>query len=205
MLSSYRLGDLILLNLNEDEIEEMMSDFPTSFGSKYVLEKRKNPSENNVDIITRIVLEHIDAIEQTAPLPSDISDIIMIHLRLGDVMAGTTRHELQKRPLSINHLKQLVQSDETKKYVMGKCFFAKPSSTNYEECIVHSNLYLQSVLRELNAEHFDSGNADIDLCCAVKAKLFIQGRGYFSKLIVEIRKKMNLPNIETEVLSIVDY
>jgi len=54
-------------------------------------------------------------------------------------------------------------------------------------------------MNELNAEHFDSVNADIDLCCAVKSKLFIQGKGYYSKLIVEIRKKLNLQSIETRV------
>jgi len=53
------------------------------------------------------------------------------------------------------------------------------------------------VINELQAEYFNSGNADIDLCCAVKSKLFIQGMGYFSKLIVEIRKKLNLSSIET--------
>ena len=34
-------------------------------------------------------------------------------------------------------------------------FFAKPSSTNYEECI---NLF-----NELESEHFNSGNADVYL------------------------------------------
>jgi hypothetical protein len=51
----------------------------------------------------------------------------------------------------------------------------------------------------LRAEYFDSGNADIDLYCAVKSKIFIQGKGYFSKLIVEIRKRLNLYCIETAV------
>jgi hypothetical protein len=54
-------------------------------------------------------------------------------------------------------------------------------------------------LKELDAEHFDSKNADIDLCLAVKSKLFIQGRGFFSKLIVDIRNKLGLANIETKI------
>jgi hypothetical protein len=55
---------------------------------------------------------------------------------------------------------------------------------------------------EVNGEHFDSGNADIDLYCAIKSKIFIQGKGYFSKLIVEIRNKLNLINVETSVLTL---
>ena len=56
-----------------------------------------------------------------------------------------------------------------------------------------------NVITELQAEYFDSGNADIDLYCAIKSKIFIQGKGYFSKLIVEIRKRLNLYCIETAV------
>jgi len=60
-----------------------------------------------------------------------------------------------------------------------------------------SNEYLHNTIQQLNAIYFDYGNADIDLCLAVKSRLFIQGKGYFSKLIVEIRKQLNLNNIET--------
>jgi hypothetical protein len=99
--------------------------------------------------------------------------------------------------LEIDYIKSLVINDINPKYVIGKCFFAKPSSTNYEECINLSNKYLHNVINELEAKYFNSGNPDIDLYCAVKSKIFIQGKGFFSKLIVEIRKKLNLNSIET--------
>ena len=197
MISSYRLGDLLLVGLNEKEKNEILKEHPNSIGSKYILEKRNGNPNNNSDIITKIVLEHIE--QNIDFLPKDIADSTLIHLRLGDVVAGNTNHEKSKRPLNIDYIKSLVNNDTNKKYVIGKCFFAKPSSKNYEECIQLSNTYLQNVMNELNAEHFDSGNADIDLCCAVKSKLFIQGKGYYSKLIVEIRKKLNLHSIETRV------
>lgn len=195
MISSYRLGDLVLLSLNEDEENELLMDHPNSIGSKYILEKRKNNTFDNIDIITKIVLENTE--QNLDYLPKDITDSTVIHLRLGDVIAGNEWHEKLKRPLDIDYLKSLVINDTNKKYVIGKCFFAKPSSTNYEECINLSNIYLQNVINELHGEHFNSNNADIDLCCAIKSKLFIQGRGFFSKLIVEIRKKINLKSIET--------
>ena len=197
MISSYRLGDLVLLSLNETEKEEMLTDFPNSIGSKYILEKRNNSSGDNIDIITKIALEHLE--QNMELLPKDISDSTLIHLRLGDVIAGQEWHEKQKRPISKHYIKTLLEGDNNKKYVIGKCFFAKTSSTNYEDCINYSNVYLQNVINELNAEYFDSGNADIDLCCAIKSKVFLQGRGFFSKLIVEIRKKVKLTNIETSV------
>jgi len=194
MISSYRLGDLVLLELDEGTKNEILKHYPDSIGSKFILEKRKN-NDDNIDIITKIVLECIDK----TILPNDIADSTVIHLRLGDVIAGNQWHEKIKRPLELDHIKSLVSENVDKKYIIGKCFFAKPSSKNYKECIEKSNVYLQNVINELKAEYFDSGNADIDLFCAVKSKLFIQGKGFYSKLIVEIRKKLNLNSIETNV------
>jgi hypothetical protein len=195
MISSYRLGDLVLLHLSENEIDEILIEHPNSIGSKYILEKRNNSYSNNIDIITKIVMEQIE--QNLDFLPKNITDSTVIHLRLGDVIAGNEWHEKIKRPLKLDYIKTLVSNDNNQKYVIGKCFFAKSSSNNYEECINLSNKYLHNVINELKAEYFDSGNADIDLCCAVKSKLFIQGKGFFSKLIVDIRKKLNLKSIET--------
>jgi len=196
MISSYRLGDLVILGLDEYTQNEILTEYPNSIGSKYILEK-KNNNGNNIDIITKIVLKYIE--QNLDFLPKNIADSTLIHLRLGDVIAGNEWHEKIKRPLEIEYIKSLVLNDTNQKYVIGKCFFAKPSSTNYQECIDLSNEYLYNVINELQAEYFNSGNADIDLCCAVKSKLFIQGKGFFSKLIVEIRKKLNLNSIETNV------
>lgn len=195
MISSYRLGDLVFLDLTENEKTTLLREHPNSFGSKYILVKRNNPSYNNIDLITKIVMDHM--VKTVDFLPKNITDSTLIHLRLGDVVAGNKWHERIKRPLEIDYIKSLVSNDTNPKYVIGKCFFAGPSSKNYQECIDKSNKYLHSVINELQAQYFNSGNADIDLCCAVKSKLFIQGRGYFSRLICEIRKKLNLNNIET--------
>jgi len=195
MISSYRLGDLVLISLNENEQNDILTEHPNSIASKYILEKRNNTSCNNIDLITKIVMEHIE--QNLHFLPKNITDSTLIHLRLGDVVAGNEWHEKIKRPLEVEYIKSLVSNDSNPKYVIGKCFFAAPSSKNYEECINKSNEYLHNVINELQAEYFNSGNADIDLCCGVKSKLFIQGRGFFSKLIVEIRKRLNLNSIET--------
>lgn len=164
---------------------------------KYILEKRNNNNCNNIDLITQIVMENVE--QNLNLLPKNITESTLIHLRLGDVIAGNEWHEKIKRPLEINYFKSLIADDSNPKYVIGKCFFAEPSSTNYEECINASNEYLHNVINELQAEYFNSGNADVDLYCAVKSKIFIQGRGFFSKLIVEIRKNLSLHSIETSV------
>jgi hypothetical protein len=210
MLSSYRLGDLVLVNLNDSEQTEILNDHPNSIASDYILAQRDTANANvtKMDLITDIAVKHLQ--KYVDILPKDISESTLLHLRLGDVVAGTAWHERGKRPIDVEQIKQVVnrinrvnrsrhptQSNDSKTYVIGRCFFAKPSSINYDECIKLSNAYLQNVLNELHADHFDSGNADIDLCCALKANVFIQGRGFFSKLIVEIRKKLRLAVIET--------
>ena len=203
MISSYILWDLVLLELDENSKDIILKEHPDTIASKYILYKRNNNINNNdidsnINIITKIVLEYIETIFDY--LPKDIQDSTVIHVRLGDVVAGCQGHEIIKRPLEVNNIMTLLNNDNNKKYIIGKCFFAIPSSKNYDECINLSNKYLENVINSLKAKHFDSGNADIDLCCAIKSKLFLQGRGYFSQLIVYIRKKLNLENIENECL-----
>jgi hypothetical protein len=197
IISSYRLGDLVLVGLNEIEQNDILREHPDSIGSKYILEKIKNNYHDNVDLITKIIMENME--QNLDLLPKNITESTVIHLRLGDVVAGNEFHEKSKRPFEINYIKSLLADDINPKYLIGKIFFAKTSSTNYEECINLSNEYLNNMINELQAVHFNSGNPDIDLYCAIKSKKFLQGRGYYSKLIVEIRKKLNLISIETVV------
>ena len=79
-------------------------------------------------------------------LPIDISNSTLIHLRLGDVVCGYQGHEQIKRPFEIDYIQSLIPNNKDKKYIIGKCFFAKPSSTNYDECITASNKYLENAI-----------------------------------------------------------
>lgn len=187
MISAYRLGDLYAIGLSADEVSEILDQHPESIGAEYAI---ANPElRSRIDIVSSIAWRR--ASKYARMLPEDIDTSTVIHLRLGDVVAGTEYHERCKRPLSVEHLRRTVPSTADKTYIIGKCFFAAPSSTNYDECIRTSTQYLDDVLRDLNAEHFDGGTADADLCCAIKCKRFVQGRGYFSQLIVDIRKHMS--------------
>lgn len=184
-LSSYRLGDLVLLSLNQQEINEISRDFPNSIGASYIYQLSQNPSINKIDLITSIVRKKLE--ENYYLLPTDIKYSSLIHLRLGDVIAGNESHEIIKRPYSIKELKELVPKND-KIYIIGKPFFAKTSSKNYQECIQKSNEYLNDVILNLNGTYLNMGSADLDLLAGISAKTFIQGKGYFSKLIAEIRK-----------------
>jgi|LakMenE22Apr09ns_1017241.scaffolds.fasta_scaffold01501_3 hypothetical protein len=194
-LSNYRLGDLIYYPglFDNNLLHKIIKDYPDSFATKYIIYQSRN-HQDNLTVITNIVLDFIKNNKHL--LPDDIQDSTVIHLRLGDVIAGNTWHEKLKRPLDVNDMKELLVNDTNKKYVIGKQFYCDTSSTNYNECSLLSIKYLNEVLTSFNAIHLEN-TADIDLCCGVMAKQFFQGRGYFSKLIAEIRKKLNLPVIET--------
>jgi len=197
--SFYRLGDLLLCDLADIDQQYILDYHPNTIGAIYILEKRNNPDIDNIELITDIALVYSEKYEHL--FPKDISESTVIHLRLGDVVAGREWHEDLKRPFDKNYIKDLLKNDNNNRYVIGKCFFSTCSSTNYNECISKSNEYLNEVITELNATHFYSDNADIDFCCAIKAKQFVQGKGYYSKLIVEVRKRLNLNVIETKCVS----
>ena len=120
MISSYRLGDLVISGLGETQINQILMEHPNSIGSKYILEKRNNINCNNIDIITKIVMEYIE--RNSHFLPKNITDSTLIHLRLGDVVAGNEWHEKIKRPLTVDYIKSLVSNDKNPKYIIGKCF-----------------------------------------------------------------------------------
>ena len=205
ILSSYRLGDLVILsNLSDNDKDKLCLEHPNSFGEEYI--KLNLPTiictkiENNIKHITSIVMNKIN--NNSHLFPSDIEDSIVIHLRLGDVLAGLNNFEIAKRPLDINYLESIISSiKEPYKniYIIGKCHYGYNSfdMDKYDECKLLSDKYLNDCVSRFNAIHFNSNNPDIDLCCAIKSKVFIQGKGNYSKLILEIRKKLNLNSIET--------
>jgi hypothetical protein len=59
MLSSYRLGNLVLLFLNYKEKLELLNDYPDSIGSEYILKNQYYKNIINIDLITEIVLKKI--------------------------------------------------------------------------------------------------------------------------------------------------
>lgn len=195
MISSYRLGDLLINGLTGDEENELFLEHPNSIGGKFILERSINKTSCTIDIFTKIVSEYTR--ENINLLPTDIGECTVIHVRLGDVVCGETYHEKSKRPFSIDYIKSLLRNGD-KRYIIGSVFFAKPSSTNYAECISESKAYLDNAVESLDAEHFDGGSADMDLACAVKSKCFVQGRGFFSQLIVETRDRLGLESIKME-------
>jgi len=196
LLSSYRMGDLIFLSLSHEELIELMNDYPNSIGASYIRKILKNPNLNKIQLIHSIIIEEL----QKYIISNDIKNSTIIHLRLGDVVAGNESHELMKRPISIDELNNVVPLND-KIYIMGKCFFAKTSSNNYQECIEKSNKYLNDVISNFNGTYLDLGSADMDLLAGISCKTFIQGKGYFSKLITEIRKKFNKDSIELYKIS----
>jgi hypothetical protein len=196
LLSSYRLGDLIFLSLTHEELIELMNDYPNSIGASYISKILENPNLNKIQLIHSIIIEEL----QKNIISNDIKNSTIIHLRLGDVVAGNESHELMKRPISIDELNNVVPLND-KIYIMGKCFFAKTSSNNYQECIEKSNKYLNDVISNFNGTYLDLGSADMDLLAGISCKTFIQGKGYFSKLITEIRKKFNKDSIELYKIS----
>jgi len=203
----YRLGDLVIFNnVPLDHCNIILKDYPNSIASEFILEKIKNsinynynnPSKDirneTIKIISNIAMKYAN--ENIHLLPEDINNSMVIHLRLGDVMGGKLWYEKERQPLDIDDLKKKINNNEIKKYIIGKCHYGHGVYNDYDECNKLSLDYFNKVIKEFNAIHFNTNNADLDLSCAIKSKIFIQGRGHYSQLIKIIRNYFNLETIE---------
>ena len=196
MTSSYRLGDIILQGLDDHNTNsEILNEHPQSIGSDYILSmNNKNYLNDRVVCATQIILNHME--QYSKLFPPDIENSTVVHLRLGDAVGGNYFYERRLRPLDVSYYQLVIP--QGKVYVIGKCHFGRrDSSPNHNQCKELSNQYMHHILTTLGAKHFDGGNADIDLCCAIKAKHFVQGKGFYSQLIVEVRRCLGLKSIET--------
>ena len=196
MTSSYRLGDIIIQDVRDPSTNsEILNEHPHSIGSEYILSmNKKNYLNERIGCVTQIILNHMERYSKL--FPPDIGNSTVVHLRLGDAVAGNHFYERRLRPLDVSYYQLVIP--QGKVYVIGKCHFGRrDSSPNYEECVDLSNRYMMYILNTLGAKHFDGGTADIDLCCAIKAKHFVQGKGFYSQLIVEVRRCLGLKSIET--------
>ena len=54
MISSYRLGDLVMLDLNESEKLEILTDHPHSIASQYILRKGRIQNAITLMLLPRL-------------------------------------------------------------------------------------------------------------------------------------------------------
>jgi hypothetical protein len=191
-MSSYRLGDIIVQGFDDASLNsEILNKNPNTIGSDYILSN--SLKVDRIGLAIQIIFNHCQKYNHL--FPQNFRDSTVVHLRLGDSL-GNHFHEKRLRPIDVSYYKLVIP--DGKVYVIGKCHFGKGSSTNYEECTELSNKYMREVLNILGATYFNGGHPDIDLCFAIQSKLFIQGRGFFSQLIVDVRKRLGLKSIETQ-------
>jgi len=96
-ISPYRLGDLVLLSIEDNVINEILLQYPNSIASKFILQGgHKNDMHTKMNIITDIVVEHMQQYKDKNIIPKDINNSVVIHLRLGDVVAGHRSDEIIK-------------------------------------------------------------------------------------------------------------
>ena len=191
-MSSYRIGDIIVQGVNDASLNnEVLTENPNTIGSDYIL---SDPilKFDRIGLAIQIILNHTQKYNHL--FPQDLKYSTVVHLRLGDSL-GDHFYEKRLRPIDVSYYQLVIPHGKV--YVIGKCHFGKGSSTNYDECTELSNKYMRDILNTLGATHFDGGHPDIDLCFAIKAKHFIQGRGFYSQLIVEIRRRLGLKSVET--------
>lgn len=182
----YRLGDLLLGFLGPDEVKLLREHNPGSIGDKYAELRDQQPNADRTQLITRVIEQHAE--QHKHLLPDNITSSVVIHIRLGDVMCGDTNHERSKRPLPVGHLVAQASKHTGPRVIIGKAFFATTSDRKQQASRELSDAYLNELLEHTNGTHFDSGSADLDLCCGFMSRVFVQGRGFYSDMIVRARE-----------------
>ena len=119
-MPDYRLGDAVYGILEPQEKEQLKVDFPNSIGGKFL-----KGDDHTMRGLSNTISSHC----KTVPLPNDLNTLV--HLRLGDVLCGTSSHERGKRPVTVKRLKETVKTvgkNDEKVYVVGKSFNAATST-----------------------------------------------------------------------------
>jgi hypothetical protein len=112
-------------------------------------------------------------------LPPDIEASVALHLRVGDVICGSSLAERHRRPLSPNLYAPFIPA-RTQTYVFAASHFSAASSSNGVRCGHSTQEYVKQILHVSKGTLAPPASADCDLCSMVAAKHFIQGQGCFS-------------------------
>ena len=188
--SPYRLGDIIShpaggCCLGHQSIaREMQLQYPESIVSRY-LKYSDNPKN-----FTALELALLDVCPSVNKYPT-----VLIHIRLGDVVCGSSWHEIEKRPFPPKLIAKAILPFKT--LSIGLCFnFHHGAITS--KCDKESIDYLKEIKRLLPSAIVFQPSAfpDIHLCAMANAPLFVGGKGFFSRTVFQLRTFRGMPSID---------
>jgi hypothetical protein len=183
-MSSYRLGDFFWGNLHwRDRLElvcthrdSLAADYFRTHASHSVHPRHRISSAG--DAIAALAASAVRSCSNCS-LPPDIEASVALHLRVGDVICGSSLAERHRRPLSPNLYAPLIPA-RTHVYVFAASHFSAASSTNSVRCGHSTREYIKQILHVSKGTLAPPASVDCDLCSMVAAKYFIQGQGCFS-------------------------
>ena len=175
----YRLGDVLKYRTTEQwgiDIKKIDNCFPDSLAQKYI---RATNINNDYETLKNLVLN----------MDIKTSPSIAIHLRLGDML-----DDFSIGPREIAELinKLLDGTDERPIVYYG---------SHNGWLISESNEFLNEFLTYFDADIAEENHPDIHFAEMVGADIFIQGKGGFSVLIADVRKKLGKTTIWDEKLA----
>lgn len=183
-MSSYRLGDFFWGNLHWRERLEIVCTHRDSLAADYFrthashsVQPRHRISSAG-DAIAALAASAV-RICSNCSLPPDIEASVALHLRVGDVICGSSLAERHRRPLSPNLYASFIPA-RTHVYVFAASHFSAASSSNGVRCGHSTREYVKQILHVSKGTLAPPASADCDLCSMVAAKHFIQGQGCFS-------------------------
>lgn len=180
---------MVINNKKKHTFMFLINKYPKSIANKYYNSVKKLPEDkkwNNIKIISEIV----DEISSEKPS----SEIIVIHLRLGDAILNYKNDKFIFRGNSsgvkygtpIYKLEQFFKKNKKKKILL---VYGIHNGAGYN--IKYSNIYLnklRKILKENNIVFSErhNNNPDLDFSFMCKSSHFVKSGGGFSNLIASV-------------------
>ena len=167
-MSSYRLGDFFWGNLHwRDRLElvcthrdSLAADYFRTHASHSVHPRHRISSAG--DAIAALAASAVRSCSNCS-LPPDIEASVALHLRVGDVICGSSLAERHRRPLSPNLYAPLIPA-RTHVYVFAASHFSAASSTNSVRCGHSTREYIKQILHVSKGTLAPPASVDCDLC-----------------------------------------
>lgn len=187
----YRLGDIIAhpaggcCGDHQQLARDIQKAYPNSLVTKYL--QYSNVPSNYTAL--EIALAEV--------CPKNLRETnILIHLRLGDVVCGQSWHEAMKRPFPVEVLAKALEPYGAGYKKIGLCYDITQSSIS-SNCDQESREYIAKIKRRFPQafHYYPNAFADIHFCAMMNVPLFVAGRGFFSRSIIEARAQRGLPSL----------
>ena len=179
--SAYCLGDVIRYHPHDTLLTATLSQYPNSIGALYI---KETDLQNDFDALTKVA---------TKVCGDEMSDTVAVHVRAGDVLCVPEF----RTPAPVAQLREAFFQLSDSEHGNIVIFHGDHVGVN-NACREKNQKYIHELALALNAKIAEPASADDHFCQMVNAVSFVQGKGGYSEMIGQVRKKLGRKTINQQ-------